>query len=153
MCAASPRRSLGPVAGDRSALVGLLLFVLVAAAPTVTFWLALQVVPRLLGAIADRRAERRPPTPGPSLERVVADVRRLHREVRAGRATSRVRQVALLAAYDDALLTACTVVGVPDPPLAGAAERDRAFARLLTEAALEEAGVALDPPRGGTRAA
>lgn len=133
--------------------MGLLLFVLVAAAPTVTFWLALRVVPRVVGAVVERRAARRPPSPGPSLERVVADVRRLHREVRAGRASSRVRQVALLAAYDDALLTLCAVVGVSDPPLAGAAERDRAFARLLTEAALEQAGVSLDPPSGGAWAA
>ena len=139
------------MAGDRPALAGLLLYLLVAAAPTLVFWAALRLVPAALSRWEERRAERREVL-GPSLQQVVADVRRLRRELR-GPAHTQVRRVALLAAYDAALLDACRVAGVPDCPLAGAEEQDRPFARLLAEAALEAAGVALDPPHGGSRAA
>jgi hypothetical protein len=140
------------VAGDRSALTGLLLYLLVAVAPPLTFWLALRLLPAAHARYRERRDRRRVYL-GPSLERVVADVRRLRREVRSGAATTQVRRVALLAAYDGALLDLCRVAGVADPPLDGAAGPDRPFARLLTEAALEDAGIALDPPCGGTQAA
>ncbi len=140
------------MAGDRSALSGLLLFLVVAAAPTVLFWIALRLIPAAWARVEERRRERRTSL-GPSLQAVVADLRRLRRELRGGPAPTQLRRVALLAAYDDALLDACRVAGVADPPLADAADRDRAFARLLTEAALEEAGIALDPPQGGTAAA
>jgi hypothetical protein len=96
---------------------------------------------------------RRTPPPGPSLEQVVADLRRLRRELRGAPQRTRVRQVALVAAYDDVLLQVCDVVGVDSPPLATAAGADRAFARLLTEAGLEQAGISLDPPQGGAVAA
>ena len=139
------------MAGDRPALAGLLLYLLVAAAPTLAFWVALRLVPAAFSRWEERRAERREVL-GPSLQQVVADVRRLRRELR-GPAHTQVRRQALLSAYDAALLDACRVAGVPDCPLAGAEERDRPFARLLAEAALEDAGVALDPPHGGNRAA
>jgi hypothetical protein len=140
------------VAGDRSALTGLLFYLVVAAAPTVVFWIALRLVPAAWSRFDERRRRRRAPL-GPSLEAVVADLRRLRREIRGRPQGTQMRRVALLAAYDDALLDTCRVAGVPDPPLADAAERDRAFARLLTEAAVEEAGIALDPPQAGTAAA
>jgi hypothetical protein len=60
--------------------------------------------------------------------------------------------VALETAYDDTLLECCRLVEV-DTPLAAAEGHDRPFARLLTEAALEDAGIALDPPGGGSAAA
>jgi hypothetical protein len=82
----------------------------------------------------------------------VADLRRLRREVRYCPPATQVRTVALNAAYDHTLLDVCRIVGV-DAPLLDAPEADRAFARLLTEAVLEDAGVALDPPAGGTAAA
>ncbi|MFC4947007.1 hypothetical protein [Pseudonocardia sp. GCM10023141] len=141
------------MAGDRPVLLGLLLYVFVAATPTLLFWLALRLLPAALDALQDRRTARRQP-PGPSLETVVADLRRLRREVRAARQPSQVRRLAVTAAYDVILLDACRLVGV-DAPLADATvtDADRAFARLLTEAALEDAGVALDPPSGSTAAA
>ncbi len=134
------------MAGDRSALFGLFLYLLVAVAPTVVFWLALRLLPAAVARL-DRRRERRHSDLGPSLQDVVANLRRLRREVRGGPAPTHTRRVALLAAYDETLLDACRVAGVPDPPLAGAEPADRPFARLLTEAALEEAGIVLDPPR------
>ncbi|WP_300009099.1 hypothetical protein [Pseudonocardia sp.] len=140
------------MAGDRSALTGLLFFLVVAAAPTVVFWIALRLLPAAWARFDERRRRNRMPL-GPSLQTVVSDVRRLRLEIRTRPQHTQLRRVALLAAYDDALLDACRVAGVPDPPLGAAADRDRAFARLLTEAALEDAGIALDPPRGGAAAA
>jgi hypothetical protein len=124
--------------------MGLLLYLLVAAAPTLVFWLVLRLLPAA-AAWVDRRRQRQCTDLGPSLQDVVAHLRRLRREVRSGTAPTHTRKVALLAAYDETLLDACRVAGVPDPPLAGAAPADRPFARLLTEAALEEAGIRLDP--------
>jgi hypothetical protein len=140
------------MAGDRPVLLGLLLYLLVAATPTVLFWAALRLLPAVVTAWAERRRRRRAPPAGPALESVVANLRRLRREVCCGGYRTQVRRVALQAAYDDTLLECCRLVEV-DAPLAAADDRERAFARLLTEAALEAAGIALDPPRGGTAAA
>ncbi len=140
------------MAGDRSALVGLILYLVVAAAPALVFWIALRLIPAAATVIDDRRRARRVPA-GPSLQSVVGDLRRLRRELRGTPQRTQVRRVALLAAYDDALLEVCTIAGLDAPPLATATVADRAYARLLTEAALEQAGIALDPPRDGTAAA
>ena len=128
--------------GDRPVLLGLLLYLLVAAAPTVLFWLALRLIPAAMEGLSDRLARRRRP-PGPCLESSVANLRRLRREMRGAAQPTQVRRLALYAAYDHTLIEVCGFVGV-DPPLGSATESDRAFARLLTEAELEEAGVALD---------
>lgn len=140
------------MAGDRSAIVGLILYLFVAAAPALVFWIALRLIPAAATRLDDRRRARRMTT-GPPLQKVVADLRRLRREMRGTPQRTRVRRVALLAAYDDALLEVCAIAGVEEPPLATAAGSDRAYARLLTEAALEQAGIAVDPPRDGTAAA
>lgn len=140
------------MAGDRPVLLGLLLYVLVAATPTVLFWAALRLLPAAVTAWIEHRRNRHPAA-GPDLESVVATLRRLRREMRCGAQRTQVRRVALQAAYDDTLLECCRLVDV-DAPLAAAVDgRERAFARLLTEAALEDAGIALDPPGGGTAAA
>jgi hypothetical protein len=143
--------NLGEVTGDRPVLVGLLLYLLVAAAPTLLFWVAARLVPAVVEWVAERRRRAAAPV-GPPLERVVANLRRLRREVRDRTQNTQVRRVAVLAAYDDTLLQACGLVDI-DAPLATAAGPDRAFARLLTEAALEDAGIALDPPQDGAAAA
>jgi hypothetical protein len=140
------------MAGDRPVLLGLLLYVLVAAMPTVLFWLALRVAPAACTAWVERRRRQHLPPSVPAFEIAVANLRRLRREVCRGSAPNQVRRVALLAAYDDTLLEVCRIVGV-DAPLDGAAPADREFARLLTEATLEAAGVPLDPPPRGTAAA
>jgi hypothetical protein len=130
--------------GTRPVVEGLLLYVAIAVAPTVIVWLGVRLLPAAVTSLWERRRRPAPPT-GRSLETVVAHLRRLHRQVRDCRPPTRVRTVALLAAYDDTLLEACAMVDV-DAPLATAGGRDRAFARMLTEAALENAGIALDPP-------
>jgi hypothetical protein len=131
------------VPGDGSIAFELLIYALVAAAPTLLFWVAVRWLPPVVNHIIDLRAQRRRP-PGPSLESVVGNLRRLRREVRGKHATQ-VRHLALLSAYDDTLVQACRIIGV-DAPLTGATDAERPFARLLTEAQIEEAGIALDPP-------
>jgi hypothetical protein len=131
------------VPGDGSVVLDLLIYVLVAATPTLMVWVAVRWLPPAIGLVLDLRLRRRRP-PGPTLESVVGHLRRLRREVR-GKHPTQVRHLALLSAYDDTLLQACRIVGV-DAPLTAASESERPFARLLTEAQLEEAGIALDPP-------
>jgi hypothetical protein len=135
--------------GQGPVLLGLGVYLLIATVPTLVFWVAVRVVPAVWERVAAWWGRRSPPAPeGPALECVVRDLRRLRRELQGPPPTTQVRRVALLAAYDGALLDTCRVVGVADPPLAGAEGAERAFARLLTEAAVEEAGVRLDPPGG-----
>ena len=129
--------------GDGSVVLELLIYVLVAATPTLMVWSAVRWLPPAIGHVLDLRLQRRRTT-GPSLESVVGHLRRLRREVR-GKHPTQVRHLALLSAYDQTLVQACGIVGVA-APLDGATESDRPFARLLTEAQLEEAGIALDPP-------
>ncbi|MCO1660022.1 hypothetical protein [Pseudonocardia humida] len=137
------------MAGDRPAVAGLLLYLLIAATPTLVFWVSLRVLPALVARVAERRRSRHQPTATP-LESTVADLRRLRREVRSREQRTHVRRTAVLAAYDDALLDVCRQVEV-DAPLATAVGHDRVYARLITEAALEDAGIALDPPPGARR--
>ena len=129
--------------GDGSVVLELLIYALVAATPTLLVWVAVRWLPPVIGHLLDLRLQRRRRT-GPSLETVVGHLRRLRREVR-GKHPTQVRHLALLSAYDQTLVQACGIVGV-DAPLAEATDAERPFARLLTEAQLEEAGIALDPP-------
>ena len=126
------------------ALLGLGLFLLAAASPILIVWLAVRVIPAAVDRMCDSFRERRPQI-GPPLESVVASLRRLRRELRDVPPTTNVRAQALTAAYDEVLLDTCRLVGV-EAPLACAEGAERPFARLLTEAALEDAGIALDPP-------
>lgn len=133
------------VTGDRPLWLGLVLYLAVTVAPTVVLWAALKAPSWFAAA--------RPSTTvvaGPPLESLVADLRRLRRTVRVGGQGSRVRRVALLSAYDDVLTDVCRSVGVETSRLTGTSDgsSDRAYARLLAEADLEAAGVALDPPAG-----
>lgn len=129
--------------GDRPVVLGLLLYTAIAVAPTLTVWLAVRVLPAAVTSFWERR-RRTGPRPGPCLEALVANLRRLRRQLLGCRPPTMVRTVALLGAYDDTLLEVCAMVDV-DAPLATATGSDRALARLLTEAALEDAGIALDP--------
>jgi hypothetical protein len=139
------------MAGDRPVLLGLLIYIVLAAAPTLLFWVVLRALPRAVERIDDWRARRHGP-PGPCLESAVATLHRLRRDMRLGNHPTQVRRLALQEAYDRTLMEVCDFVGV-DAPLGSAAGTDRAFARLLTEAQLEEAGIVLDPPGRGAPAA
>ncbi|GEL19562.1 hypothetical protein [Pseudonocardia asaccharolytica] len=133
--------------GDRPLWLGVLVYVSITVVPTILFWAALRV-PSVVAAWRLRRA---PAPAGPPLESLVADLRRLRRELRGSRQRTRLRRIALRSAYDDVLADVCQAVGVDAGPLAATAETssERAFARLLAEAGVEAAGIALDPPGSG----
>lgn len=137
-------------------VLGVLTYVAIAAAPTLVVWAVARLLPVLLG-LPERLRGRRRAGPlranGQSFESLVADLHRLRRAVRGRPPTTRVRRVALMAAYDDVLSDLCLAVGVSRPPLCEVPERERPFARLQTEAAIEQAGVVLDPPGRGSAAA
>jgi hypothetical protein len=128
---------------------GVLEYVAIAAAPTLFLWALVRYGPVLLDLPERLAARRRPPAPPRRpYERLVADLHRLRREVRATTPTTRVRRVAVQAAYDDVLDDLCRAAGVEPPGLGGLPERERAFARLQAEADLEAAGVPVEePPR------
>ncbi|MFC5210974.1 hypothetical protein ACFPM0_31105 [Pseudonocardia sulfidoxydans] len=145
------RGSLACVAGTSPLWVGLTIYALVTLAPTLIFWAALRV-PSVLAA----RRRRSVGVPSrPPIEDLVADLRRLRRNLRAGGSGSRVRRVALQSAYDDVLLEVCEAVGVDTARLAATPEQgsERAFARLVAEADLESSGIELDQAGGGRAAA
>ncbi|MCE0766967.1 hypothetical protein LWC35_29270 [Pseudonocardia kujensis] len=145
------------MSADRPIVLGVLVYVVIAAAPTLLIWAVARFLPVLLG-LPDllHRLFRRagpPRATGQSFESLVADLHRLRREVCGRQPTTHVRRVALMAAYDDVLHDLCRAVGVARPPLCEVPERERPFARLQTEAAIEAAGVVLDPPGRGSTAA
>ncbi|GAA4527337.1 hypothetical protein [Amycolatopsis samaneae] len=125
----------GSVAGP------LVLYAVVTVAPTVLFWCALRV-PALLRWW---RARRRPPVPaGPPIERLAADLRRVHRElVRCPPGTSAARRIGTRRAYDALLGQACRQVEVPHR-LDGLPEGiDRDLERLRIEESLRSCGLAV----------
>jgi hypothetical protein len=128
---------------------GVLEYVAIVAAPTLFLWALVRLGPVLLDLPERLAARRRPPVPPRRpYERLVADLHRLRREVRATTPTTRVRRVAVQAAYDDVLDDLCLAAGVEPPRLGDLPERERAFARLQAEGALEAAGVPVEePPR------
>jgi hypothetical protein len=135
------------MAGGSPVLTGVLFVAVLIGAPVLLYWTGVRWLPALIDNVAERRkikrAQQRPA--GQAIEAAVADLRRLRREVRAGCQPNHVRHVALLAAYDSTLIRVCRYIEV-DAPLADAVGSDRPFARLITESAIEEAGIVLDPP-------
>lgn len=85
-----------------------------------------------------------PPPEGPPIDRTVADLRRLRREMaRQPPGTPMALRRAVAAAYEDALRDACHAVGVPDTfsDLPRGTEREAEWLRV--EHALEQRGVHL----------
>lgn len=87
-----------------------------------------------------------PPPPvrpvGPPIDVLSADLRRLRRDAlhpEPGR--PQVRRVATLAAYDDALVDACTALGLPDTLSSLPPGTDREAERLRVEWLLHERGL------------
>jgi hypothetical protein len=124
----------------------LVLVVIVVIAPTALFWVLLRV-PRtvdVIGASLRRRvSHRRGPEPAhPPIERLAADLRRVHRTLADfPPGTPAVRRTATRAAYDALLVEACAALEVPHR-LDGLAEGvDRAVERLRLEELLRDAGV------------
>ena len=85
-------------------------YLLASVAPPVFFWLVLKV-PWLFGVLARLRS-RRPVPDGPPIERLAADLRRVHRSlVRLAPDAPMVRRRATHQAYDTLLAQACQAVG------------------------------------------
>ncbi|HEX6754974.1 MAG TPA: hypothetical protein VF109_03410 [Mycobacteriales bacterium] len=121
--------------------------------PVAIVWLALNAG-RVAGAVVRvlRRCHLLPRPkvvvkPGPPLERIAADLRRLSGARRLlPRGTSRARQQGLLRAYDEVLGLACAALDVPHALAEMPPGMDRDLERLRVEEALRGCGLALDPP-------
>lgn len=117
------------------------LYTVVAVAPSVLFWCALKVP-----AVVRRwRRRREPEVPaGPPIEKLAADLRRVHRllaELPSG--ASAVRRYGTRQAYDALLVQACREVEV-DHRLDELPEGfDRAIERLRVEESLAERGLSV----------
>lgn len=120
----------------------LLHFLLVITVPLLVFWSALKALDLLTDWDGPPWRRRRQPTPtGPSLQRLVDDLRRLegvYRDIERGdppAKAARLRAVSL--AYDDTLRACCRALDLPapeSPPL-------DPVVRLQTEAALAQSGL------------
>lgn len=119
-----------------------LLLALVVIAPTLLFWVLLRV-PRLVDGIGARIRRRRGPEPAtPPIERLAADLRRVHRTIAEyPPGTPAVRRRAAREAYDALLVQACAAVEVPQRLDALPEGMDREVERLRVEDALRTAGL------------
>ncbi|MGW4062372.1 hypothetical protein ACWEGE_29095 [Amycolatopsis sp. NPDC004747] len=127
--------------GSGGVVANLILFAVVCLAPTVLFWCALRV-PKLLAWIRGRRAA--PEPDGPPIERVAADLRRVHRllvEYPSG--TPAARRIGTRQAYDELLVQACRQVDVPHRLGELPEGMDREIERLRVEQSLRERGLAV----------
>ncbi len=119
----------------------LVLLAVVVVAPTVLFWVLLRL-PRTVDAVGAYLRRRRVVAEGPPVERLAADLRRVHRllaEFPPG--TPAVRRRAARQAYDALLVQACAAVEVPHR-LDGLPEGvDREVERLRVAEALRTAGL------------
>ncbi|HWD04862.1 MAG TPA: hypothetical protein VG674_20675 [Amycolatopsis sp.] len=120
----------------------LALFAAVCLAPAALFWCALKV-PALVHRVLDRRRVRLAPA-GPPVERLAADLRRVHRLL-AGYppGTPAARRLGTRQAYDELLTTACREVGVAHRLDTLPESLDRDLERLRVEEALRRAGLAV----------
>jgi hypothetical protein len=123
----------------------LLLVAVVVVAPTLLFWVLLRV-PRTADALGAwwRRRRFGPAPVHPPIERLAADLRRVHRALLGfPPGTPAVRRRATREAYDALLVQACAVLEV-DHRLDGLPEGvDREVERLRVEEALRTAGVSV----------
>lgn len=120
----------------------LLLLAVVVIAPTLLFWVILRV-PRGFDSVGAYLRRRRGPTPAaPPIERLAADLRRVHRALADfPPGTPNVRRRAAKEAYDALLAQACVAVDVPHRLDALPEGMDRELERLRVEDALRAAGV------------
>lgn len=122
----------------------LVLLAIAVIAPTLLFWVLLRV-PKVFDAGGAWLRRRRGPAPAhPPIERLAADLRRVHRalaEFPPG--TPAVRRRATRDAYDALLTQACTALDVPHQLDELPEGVDREVERLRVEEALRTAGVSV----------
>ena len=124
----------------------LLLLAAVVIAPTLIFWMLVRT-PKAVDAIGARiRRHRRGPEPvGPPIERLTADLRRVHRAIASyPPGTPALRRRATHEAYDALLVQACAVVEVPQRLDTLPEGMDREVERLRVAEALKDAGITLN---------
>jgi hypothetical protein len=123
---------------DTVPVANMLLYLVIAIVPTAACW-ALLRLPRLV-----RRFRRtRPVVTNPPIERVAADLRRVHRVLNAfGPGTPMVRRRGALQAYDSLLIQACQAVDVPHR-LDAMAGTPLEIERLRVEQSLISAGLVI----------
>lgn len=120
---------------------GLLIYLAIVLTPVVLTWLALRV-PSLLHAIRERH--RQPLPEGLPIERLAADLRRVHRDLLdLAPDAPIVRRRATRQAYDALLAQACTAVGVNHELDAVPEGVEREMERLRLEECLRQAGLAI----------
>jgi hypothetical protein len=130
------------MAGAGGVLANLILFAVVCIAPTVLFWCALRA-PRLLRWLLEKRAKPAQPQ-GPPIERVAADLRRVHRLLAGYPAgTPAARRLGTRQAYDELLIQACRQIGVSHRLTELPEGMDREIERLRVEESLRERGLAV----------
>lgn len=123
----------------------LVLLAVVVIAPTLLFWMLLHT-PRAVDAIGARiRRHRRGPEPlTPPIERLTADLRRVHRTIASfPPGTPALRRRATREAYDALLVQACAAVDVPHRFDGLPEGMDREVERLRVAEALKDAGINL----------
>jgi len=120
----------------------LVLLAIAVVAPSALFWVILRV-PRTVDVLGAHLRRRRGPQPAcPPIERVAADLRRVHQALKEfPPGTPAVRRLAARQAYDALLIQACQAVDVPHRLDALAEGVDREVERLRVEEALQDAGV------------
>ncbi|UOZ02385.1 hypothetical protein [Amycolatopsis sp. WQ 127309] len=129
------------MAGAGGVLGNLILFAVVCIIPTVLFWCALRA-PALLRRAREKFAKPQPQ--GPPIERVAADLRRVHRLlVDYPSGTSAARRYGTRQAYDELLAQACRQIGVPHRLAELPEGMDREIERLRVEQSLRERGLAV----------
>jgi hypothetical protein len=129
------------MAGAGGVLANLVLFAVVCVAPTVLFWCALRA-PAVLRRVRERRGT--PAPQEPPIERVAADLRRVHRLLAGYPAgTPAARRFGTRQAYDELLTQACRQIGVPHRLAELPEGMDREIERLRVEHSLRERGLAV----------
>jgi hypothetical protein len=122
-------------------VLNMLLYGVVAMIPTAVCG-AILWVPRLVNRIKRRRPPAEPT--GPPIEKLAADLRRVHRVLTHYEpGTPVVRRIGTLQAYDQLLVQACRAVGVSQRIDQLRAGIDLELERLRVEAELRDAGLAI----------
>ncbi|HKS47978.1 MAG TPA: hypothetical protein VJT49_23275 [Amycolatopsis sp.] len=124
-------------------VVNVIVFGVVSMAPAAAFWVVGKA-PRIVRAVG-RWCHRRPPVAeGPPIERLAADLRRVHRQLaRMAADAPVVRRRAANQAYDALLTQACRAVGVAHRLDTVPDGIEREIERLRVEDALRQSGLAV----------
>ncbi|CAM3833717.1 hypothetical protein KIPE111705_27265 [Kibdelosporangium persicum] len=124
---------------DAVPVTNMLLYLVIATVPTAACWAVLRL-PRLIRRFRRSRAT----ATNLPIERIAADLRRVHRVLTAyGPGTPMVRRMGTLQAYDALLMQACRAVDVPHRLDAVGLGTPLEIERLRVEQSLMSAGLVI----------